>query len=57
MDNGVLNKHADQERVARRAGVLKDGDSQRGVYGDMARSLRSSVGSGSTTNAVSPSRF
>ena len=28
MDNGVLNKHADQDRVAKRAGVLKDGDTQ-----------------------------
>ena len=54
MDNGVLNKHADQDRVAKRAGVLKDGDTQshRGSYeeikSEIKRSMRGSVGSGST---------
>ena len=57
MDNGVLNKHADQERVAGRAGLPEDKGGNFGAYGEMARSMRSSLGSGSTTNAVSPSRF
>ena len=59
MDNGVLNKHADQERVARRAEGFRDGrDGDRG--GDSHRGvdqIRSSPGSGSATNAISPTRF
>ena len=61
MDNGVLNKNADQDRVARRAEGLRDGrteDSHRGVdHGALARSMRSSLGSGSATNAIAPTRF